>query len=1053
MKRVLAILLLVTLFSLPAVAQNSTFGKNKVQYEKFAWQYIQSDHFDVYYTQNGYELAVFTAEAAEEAYESIRKLFRYEITERLVLVVHNSHNEFQQTNVIGEYLEEGIGGVTELFKNRVVVPFEGNYRQFRHVIHHELVHAVLNDMFYGGSIQSLIASGSTLILPLWFNEGIAEYSALGWDKNTDMFLRDAVLQNYLPPIPYLGGYFAYRGGQAVWYYIAVRYGEEKIGEILNRIRGARSIDEGFRSTIGLTVNELSEKWQRELKTWYWPDIARYQDPSDLGRRLTDHTKISNFYNTSPSISPRGDRVAFISDRSDYFSIYLMSASDGSNVERLVTGQQTSDFEELHLLTPGIAWSPDGKKIALAVKSGAHDAIMIVDVESGDQERITFDLQGIFSVDWSRDGNRLAFVGQNGPQSDIYLYDLTSKALSQLTNDIFSDADPAFSPDGKSLFFSSDRGLYLDATYLPPEFRMIEYDYSQYDLYALDIVSKKVHRVVADAAADESSPVLSGDGKTLLYISNRNGINNIYARDLASGADRPLTNSLSGLYQLSISADGSKLVYSTMTEGGFDIFSLLNPLEQQLGQTVLEPTRYAKRLVTGEPGVPSRTVPSAAAITDTVGVRDRVTIVADTTRQESKYQTGGRVDLSNFVFSDEAMKDPAEKKEEKPPDFAVKGNIDPEGNYVPRKYKLNFSPDLVYGSASYNTFYGIEASTLMAFSDMMGDHQIILQADLIFDLKNSNYGLSYFYLPNRIDWGFIGYHSARFLYVFDPRVGPTYFRYREWAVGLTMSNPIDRFRRIDITALWMNLSKENMDYVFLQPERRSFILPMFSYVHDNSLWGSGWFGPSNGSRFNLTLYGAPKFSSQMLDIWSLTFDYRRYSKIFREMVFVTRFTGGSSFGKDRQEFLLGGDTGWLNRRIDGLGFPVDDVADYAFLTPVYPMRGYPFNRLHGAHYGLANFEFRFPLVRYFILGAVPLGFQNILGAAFLDIGSAWNSAEKWKAYSRTPAGGTEVRDLLIGTGFGSRLVFFGMPIRIDVAWSYNGSGFSRPAYYFSIGPEI
>jgi len=49
---------------------------------------------------------VFTAEAAEEAYESIRKLFRYEITERLVLVVHNSHNEFQQTNVIAEYLDE-----------------------------------------------------------------------------------------------------------------------------------------------------------------------------------------------------------------------------------------------------------------------------------------------------------------------------------------------------------------------------------------------------------------------------------------------------------------------------------------------------------------------------------------------------------------------------------------------------------------------------------------------------------------------------------------------------------------------------------------------------------------------------------------------------------------------------------------------------------------------------------------------------------------------------------------------------------------------------------
>jgi Tol biopolymer transport system component len=1052
MKRVLAILLLLPLFALPSFAQYSTFGKNKVQYEKFAWKFIQSDHFDVYYSQDGYDLAVFTAEAAEDAYKSIRKLFRYEITERLVLVVHNSHNEFQQTNVISEYLEEGIGGVTELFKNRVVVPFEGNYRQFRHVIHHELVHAVLNDMFYGGSIQSLITSGTTLILPLWFNEGIAEYSSLGWDKNTDMFMRDAVLHNYLPPIPYLGGYFAYRGGQSVWYYIAVRYGEEKIGEILNRIRGARSIDQGFRSTIGLTVNELSEKWQRELKTWFWPDIARYQDPEDFGRRLTDHTKESNFYNTSPSISPRGDRVAFISDRADYFSIYLMSASDGSNLEQLITGQQTSDFEELHLLTPGIAWSPDGAKIALAVKSGEHDAIMIIDVASGAQERLTFNLDGIFSVDWSPDGTLLAFVGQKSPQSDVYVYNLATKELTQITSDIFSDADPTFAPDSKSIFFSSDRSIYLDATYLPPDFRMIKYDYSQYDLYSVDIATKRVHRVVGDEESDETSPVMSADGKTLLYISNRNGINNIYARNLETGADRPLTNSLSGLYQLSSSADGSKLVFSTMTGGGFDIFSLLNPLQQRLSLTTLEPTRYAKKLVNAETPRADTNRVSRPSPNDTVSVRDRVTFLADTTHQESKYQTGNRVDYSDFVFSDENMRDAAEPSN-KSPDFAIRGNVDAEGNYVPRKYKLSFSPDLVYGSASYNTFYGIEASTLMAFSDMMGDHQIVLQADLMFDLKNSNYGLSYFYLPNRIDWGFIGYHSARFLYVFDPEVGPTYYRFRQWAVGLSMSYPIDRFRRIDLSLFYMNLSKDNLDYVFVRPERRGFILPMFSYVHDNSLWQGGWFGPTNGSRFNLTVYGAPKFSNEMLDIWTVTFDWRRYTKIFRELILVSRFSGGSSFGKDRQEFLLGGDAGWINRRIEGLGFPVDDVADYAFLTPVYPMRGYPFNRLHGAQYGLANFEFRFPLVRYFILGALPFGFQNILGSAFLDVGSAWNNTEKWRAFSRGPAGDTQTRDLLVGTGFGARLIFFGIPLRVDVAWSYHGSGFSRPAYYFSIGPEI
>ncbi|MBI3578389.1 MAG: biopolymer transporter Tol, partial [Ignavibacteriales bacterium] len=147
MRKFLACVVLIILATGVVWSQNSVFGKNKVQYKNFEWQYIQTNHFDIYFSQDGYELAEFTAEAAEEAYNSIRKLVRYEINNRIAFVVYNSHDEWQQTNVVGEYLEEGIGGVTELFKNRVVVPFEGNYRMFRHVIHHELVHAVLNDMF------------------------------------------------------------------------------------------------------------------------------------------------------------------------------------------------------------------------------------------------------------------------------------------------------------------------------------------------------------------------------------------------------------------------------------------------------------------------------------------------------------------------------------------------------------------------------------------------------------------------------------------------------------------------------------------------------------------------------------------------------------------------------------------------------------------------------------------------------------------------------------------------------------------------------------------
>ena len=110
------------------------FGQNRVQYKDFDWYFIQTEHFDIYFTQNGKNVAEFTAHAAEEAYESLSSKLNYQLNNRLSLVVYDSHNDFQETNITDGYLSQGIGGFTEPFKNRVVFPFEGSYEKFRHVI-------------------------------------------------------------------------------------------------------------------------------------------------------------------------------------------------------------------------------------------------------------------------------------------------------------------------------------------------------------------------------------------------------------------------------------------------------------------------------------------------------------------------------------------------------------------------------------------------------------------------------------------------------------------------------------------------------------------------------------------------------------------------------------------------------------------------------------------------------------------------------------------------------------------------------------------------------
>ena len=85
-------------------AQETYFGKNKVHYKKFDWHYIQTEHFDIYYYQNGYELAKFAAASLESAYVQVRKSLNYDVRKRVPIILFLSHKDFQKTNVTPELI-------------------------------------------------------------------------------------------------------------------------------------------------------------------------------------------------------------------------------------------------------------------------------------------------------------------------------------------------------------------------------------------------------------------------------------------------------------------------------------------------------------------------------------------------------------------------------------------------------------------------------------------------------------------------------------------------------------------------------------------------------------------------------------------------------------------------------------------------------------------------------------------------------------------------------------------------------------------------------------
>ena len=408
----------IVLFLTTSLSAQS-FGKNKMQYRDFDWSFIQTPHFDIYYYGEQKELAEFAAEVAEESYEQISIHLRWDLKRRVSIMVYNSHNEFQQTNVVGAYMREGVGGVTELFKNRVVFPFEGNYEQFRHVIHHELVHAVINDMVYGGRMQNVVSSRTKIRVPIWSNEGLAEYLSSNWDTKADMVLRDVAVHERMPSVKELNYFMAYKGGQSLWRFIAGKYGREKIGDVFRSMKRTQNAEKGYENALGMNYEDLTKQWHKYLKKEYWPDVKDRDPLEDMSEKLTDHKKARNFYNVSPALSPDGSMVAVLSDQNGYFDIHILDAMTGKNIKKLVKGNRSVDFEELKWLQPGLSWSPDNKSIVVAAKAGKGDVLHIIDVETRKGQKYEIDIDGVF-VAIGHDPATSVFKGKINLDNDNYV---------------------------------------------------------------------------------------------------------------------------------------------------------------------------------------------------------------------------------------------------------------------------------------------------------------------------------------------------------------------------------------------------------------------------------------------------------------------------------------------------------------------------------------------------------------------------------------------------------------------------------------------------------
>jgi len=1017
-------------------------------------------------------------------------MLKHEFREKKPLIIYRSRGDFGQNNVTGD-LGEGVGGVTEALRHRILLPLTGDYKSFEHVLAHELVHAFQYDIFARGRAGNGLQTLAQVDPPLWFAEGMAEYLSLGPNHIlTQSWVRDAALNGSLPTIEQMTErpdlFFPYRYGEALWEYIGGRWGDDVIGEIMNSSPNV-GIERAFKRELGLSLEELSEEWRDAMQVKHLPQVSGLDRARKFSEPLLSQRKTGGFSQLfiAPSLSPDGKLITFISQgsflRGEVFpDLWLGDAETGKRIKRLVQTTTSPDFEELRLLYSQSAFSPDGKLLAFSAQREGRDILYVMDVERRRTiKRFDVGLEWVTSPSWSPDGKQIVVSGTNSGLTDLYVIDYESAALRRLTNDKNGDLQPAWSPDGQQIAFTTERGDATDLDLLRlGQWRVATYDFRNGSI-----------EVLPGQGGHNLNPQWSPDGKAIAYISDRTGIANVFLVDLSNKEHYQLTNvigSVSGITEYSPAItwarQADKLAFTYFEDGDYTVWMTANPRRLRG-----EPFRARPAVVattTGPTASVSQTIAAvqAAQAQRANDMRAAIGAVRDTgtaasvpdPRRASVYRS------STGVRNSAEIPSLNERSGSSPVSVAqlldsVNLELPDTTKFREYDYKVGYRPESIYrpsiGYAQDNYGRGLYGGAGVILADLLGNHQMIIAGQVNGRLSEAFLLGAYTSLGSRLQYT-LGVSQSPYFFVQDYSLTPfgdgsanyleTYevARYivREgFAIGMRPSN---RFNRFEVGVSANNVSRSIalyqravdgytgygtqffVDSVVTFPGL-NYVAPYAAYVSDNSLFG--YTGPIAGRRYRLQVQ--PVVGGLRWTEFSA--DYRRYVPLlFNFLTLAWRAQTSIGVGPDETVFPK-----YLGRADYVRGYDREQYAAQFCGGIFSDQSACSVTELLGSRFMLGNAELRFPLIRRFDLGVIPISLPPVDGLFFFDAGVAWQRGQSI-SLSRPENYDQDInRYLLRSYGMGVRMNLFGYALlRADYAIPLD-RGTRKGYWVLTLGPSF
>lgn len=1110
MIRLFVVLGVMTLCS-TALAQQAreTFGKNRIQYKQFNWQYLSSENFDVYYYAERRKVATEAIQYLEAEFDRITDLIGYPPYLKTKVFLYNSITDLQQSNIGLNHTPFNVGGETEFIKPYVEIAHPGNVGDFKEELIYKMSDLMVREMMFGGSLKDMFQNAVLLNLPEWFIDGASQYVAKGWNAEMDDYVRQLVKSKRIGKALKFSGKESALVGQSIWNYIVEKYGKSSISNILNYTRVIRNEQKSIMITLGITFKQLIFEWQQYYSGMETRVSQSYHAPSDSVKFSPSHHR--SIVYTTVKISPDGKNVAYAENDRGKFVVKVTSLENGREITILNGGnrafKQTVDFR-----VPLLSWADQNTLGVIGIRNGDY-IFWLYDLSTRSKLPRELDkFSNIRSFDFSGNGRLAVLSADFEGQNDLFLISSRRDRTKRLTNDLYDDLDPSFIPNTNSIVFSSNRTTDTINT-IVKGYKNLNSNYNLF-AYNLDTTTNVVSRITNTLSKDYYPHAL--DENNFFYLSDQRGIVNIFKFNRPTGIYSQLTNFNSSIKEYDLDFHNHTLAVVMTKDMKEDIFisagfnyerQVFTPAtrrkEVQQAKNLTEKRKQeSTRPMSIKDLINSRLKEKKDTVKNDLNKPEEKAIQRDTTRKENIIQGDStkkddintedytfsdtvtvkvevkekpvvkeqekNVSTEDYVFEDEAVKKPSET-------FLTRYMKAREVNRLtgPFPYDPKFSYENLITNFVIDPLRGFSVRMETQMNDMLENYRFFGGIQTAFDWKSGDVYGEVQYLPHRIDF------SARFdrKVIFWDGLDNTQTNLQKYSwqkVEAGASLPLSVRTRITVKpflGFTKYIDRGDINYpasppVYKDSEQQYYAGSKVELVYDNSI--NTGMNIIEGTRGKINFIHYEGLGNKNASFSQVSIDIRHYQKIYKEIVFAIRGYAGTFFGNSPKKYVLGGMDNWFGNKfsIEGSGNPLVSGQNYndnlLFVEFATSLRGFNYSTLYGNSVALANAELRVPIVRALAGGPISSNFfRNMQLTAFYDIGSSWTGAIPINATNsvrtREVKQGPFQVDLkeylnpwLYSYGVGFRTMMLGYYMKFDLAWPVENYTVKDPRFFVTLG---